>query len=53
MPTRKLGRDIEEMDTAETAKALGISTENVKTRLHRARQALKALIEQGCPEFMA
>lgn len=38
-------RDIEEMDTAETAKALGISTENVKTRLHRARQALRTLLD--------
>jgi RNA polymerase sigma-70 factor (ECF subfamily) len=45
-------RDIEEMDTAETAKALGISTENVKTRLHRARQVLKTLIERECGEFV-
>ena len=45
-------RDIEEMDTAETAKALEISTENVKTRLHRARQALKTLIERECGEFV-
>jgi len=47
-----LCRDIEEMDTAETAKALGISTENVKTRLHRARQALRALIETECAELV-
>lgn len=45
-------RDMEEMDTAETAKKLGISTENVKTRLHRARQALKALIERECRELV-
>jgi RNA polymerase sigma-70 factor (ECF subfamily) len=38
-------RDIEEMDTDETAKILGISTGSVKTRLHRARQALRALLE--------
>ena len=44
-------RDIEEMDTAETAKALGLSAENVKTRLHRARQALKTLIERECKEL--
>lgn len=40
-------RDIEEMDTAETAELLGISTGAVKTRLHRARQALKALLEEA------
>ncbi len=34
-------RDVEEMDTAETALALEISEENVKTRLHRARALLK------------
>ena len=33
-------RDIEEIDTAQAAKMLGISTAAVKTRLHRARQAL-------------
>jgi len=43
-------RDVEELDTAETATLLGISTENVKTRLHRARQALRALIERECAE---
>lgn len=39
-------RDIEEMDTASTAEALGLSTAAVKTRLHRARQALRTLLEQ-------
>ena len=34
-------RDVEEMDTAETAAALDISEENVKTRLHRARAMLR------------
>ena len=38
-------RDIEELDTAETARLLGITQANVKTRLHRARQALRALLE--------
>src|SRR6187401_460394 len=33
-------RDIEELNTDETAKALGISPNAVKIRLHRARQAL-------------
>lgn len=38
-------RDIEEMDTEETAQMLGISPGAVKTRLHRARQALRTLLE--------
>jgi RNA polymerase sigma-70 factor (ECF subfamily) len=38
-------RDIEELDTAETAKALGLNEGVVKTRLHRARQALRTLLE--------
>lgn len=38
-------RDIEELDTAETARVLGISKANVKTRLHRARLALRARID--------
>ena len=45
-------RDLNEMDTAETGKALGLSVENVKTRLHRARRALKTLIEQQCNELV-
>lgn len=40
-----LMRDIEELDTDEAAKLLGISTNAVKTRLHRARQALRALLD--------
>ena len=38
-------RDIEEMDTEATAQALGITPGAVKTRLHRARQALRTLLE--------
>jgi RNA polymerase sigma-70 factor (ECF subfamily) len=38
-------RDIEERDTMETAYLLGESQANVKTRLHRARQALRPRIE--------
>jgi RNA polymerase sigma-70 factor, ECF subfamily len=34
-------RDLEELSTEETAEILGISTDLVKTRLHRARTALK------------
>lgn len=33
-------RDVIELDTAETAACLGIQDENVRVRLHRARQAL-------------
>lgn len=43
-------RDIQEMDTAETARILGLSEGAVKTRLHRARQALAGLLE---PVFVA
>jgi RNA polymerase sigma-70 factor (ECF subfamily) len=38
-------RDIEELDTAETATCLGITPGAVKTRLHRARMALRELLE--------
>jgi len=38
-------RDIEEMTTAEVADMVGISESNVKVRLHRARAALKRLLE--------
>jgi RNA polymerase sigma-70 factor (ECF subfamily) len=39
-------RDIEDLDPAEAARALGIGTNAVKSRLHRARQALKTLLER-------
>jgi RNA polymerase sigma-70 factor (ECF subfamily) len=38
-------RDIEEIDTQTTAQMLGISVPAVKTRLHRARQALRRLLD--------
>jgi RNA polymerase sigma-70 factor (ECF subfamily) len=38
-------RDIEGLDTQETARVIGISGGLVKVRLHRARQALKTLLE--------
>jgi RNA polymerase sigma-70 factor (ECF subfamily) len=38
-------RDIEGYDTSEVAQLLDISESNVKVRLHRARAALKKLIE--------
>ena len=38
-------RDIEELDTDETAAILGLSRSATKTRLHRARQALRAVLD--------
>jgi len=38
-------RDIEELDTAETAQLLGLTPNTVKIRLHRARQALAKILE--------
>jgi RNA polymerase sigma-70 factor (ECF subfamily) len=38
-------RDIEERTTEETAQLLDLSLANVKTRLHRARQALRELLD--------
>jgi RNA polymerase sigma-70 factor (ECF subfamily) len=38
-------RDIEEYDTEETAKLLGTNANVIKTRLHRARQALRTLLD--------
>ena len=40
-----LPRDIEGLDTEQTAQMLSCSQANVKTRLHRARQALRELLE--------
>jgi RNA polymerase sigma-70 factor (ECF subfamily) len=39
-------REIEEFDTVEVAATLGITQNAAKVRLHRARQALKTLIER-------
>lgn len=40
-------RDIEELDTAEVAELLGASANAVKIRLHRARQALRTLLDRS------
>jgi RNA polymerase sigma-70 factor (ECF subfamily) len=37
-------RDLEDLDTAETAAVLGISSEAVRVRLHRARASLQASV---------
>ena len=39
-------RDIEDLDTEQTARMLNTTACAVKVRLHRARQALKTLIER-------
>lgn len=39
-------RDIEDYDTEQTALALDLTVPAVKTRLHRARQALKSLLDR-------
>lgn len=38
-------RDIEELSTAEAAEVLGVTPNAVKIRLHRARQALRTLLD--------
>jgi RNA polymerase sigma-70 factor (ECF subfamily) len=38
-------RDMEQLDTEQTGRLLGLSLGAVKTRLHRARQALRTLLE--------
>jgi RNA polymerase sigma-70 factor (ECF subfamily) len=43
-------RDIEEMDTEEVARLLAVTPNAVKIRLHRARQALRTLLD---PYFSA
>ena len=39
-------RDIEDLSTEEVAEALGVTPNAVKIRLHRARQALRTMLEQ-------
>ena len=39
-------RDIDELDTAETARLLGTTPNAVKIRLHRARLALRTLLDR-------
>jgi RNA polymerase sigma-70 factor (ECF subfamily) len=45
-------RDLEELDTDETAAALGVTPNTVKTRLHRARHALRALLASALGHAM-
>jgi len=48
-------RDVEELSTEETGRALGMTATAVKVRLHRARQALRELLtrELSTPEALA
>lgn len=41
-------RDIDEFSTEETGRLLGIQPNAVKARLHRARQALRTLLQTHC-----
>ncbi|UCG39729.1 MAG: hypothetical protein JSV00_04895 [bacterium] len=41
-------KDLEGFTNAEIADILGLSLDNVKIRLHRARAALKDSLEHGC-----
>lgn len=45
-------RDLEELDTQETAHLLDVSPGAVKVRLHRARQALRALLAPRFQEVL-
>ncbi|HYK88946.1 MAG TPA: RNA polymerase sigma factor [Acidobacteriota bacterium] len=45
-------REIEDLDTAETAECLGITEETVKTRLHRARSLLRDELYDRCGATM-
>ena len=39
-------RDVEEFSTADAADILGITEDNVKTRLHRARLAVRQTLDR-------
>jgi RNA polymerase sigma-70 factor, ECF subfamily len=39
-------RDLEELSTEETAQILDLSVDSVKTRLHRARLALRQKLDE-------
>jgi RNA polymerase sigma-70 factor (ECF subfamily) len=40
--------DVMDFSHQEIADILGLTVENVKVRLHRARKKLKAILEEGC-----
>jgi len=45
-------REIEQLSTAEVAEVLGLSADNVKQRLHRAKEALREGLEQRTGESL-
>ena len=47
----EIQKALEELDTAEVATRLGVTANAVKIRLHRARQALRELLERELPEL--
>ena len=46
-------RDIEQLDTEESAKILDLTVNATKTRLHRARQALRGLLDPQLQEGLS
>jgi RNA polymerase sigma-70 factor (ECF subfamily) len=46
-------RDIEELSTEESARALSMTSTAIKVRLHRARQALSTLLRKEFAGFLA
>jgi RNA polymerase sigma-70 factor (ECF subfamily) len=43
-------RDLDQLDTEAAAQVLGVTQNAVKIRLHRARQALRTLLDPHCKE---
>lgn len=46
-------RDVDQLSTAETAEALGVTEETVRVRLHRARAALRRAVAEDLAESAA
>ncbi|HUJ73557.1 MAG TPA: sigma factor-like helix-turn-helix DNA-binding protein, partial [bacterium] len=44
-------REMEEMSVADTAAVLGISTDNAKVRLHRAKKLLREGLRRQMPDI--
>jgi RNA polymerase sigma-70 factor (ECF subfamily) len=45
-------RDLEGLSGAETCEALGLTTDAMKTRLHRARQSLRVVLAAGAADVL-
>jgi RNA polymerase sigma-70 factor (ECF subfamily) len=46
-------RDLEELDTKETAELLALTEENVRVRLHRARMLVREALHAGVEDAAA